>query len=253
MSYFGSKDYYFEVARGNVPGVSMVNKFGSNPDIDSGQTEDIWNTGGTRSYLSAASTLIVVSSSTNDDGSPAGTGAQTLTLEGLNGSGVQISETVTMDGTTNVTTSSSFLRLYRAYVATAGSGGTNAGTITVTTTTGGLTLCTIAAGLGQSQIGHFTIPASKTGYITRYMASLGPGGGAAGARSGIFRLLARESGTGSWRLRTEIAVRSDGTPGEVNFDRPLILPALTDVRWTGTSLDNNTIFYIQYSIVLVDD
>ena len=44
-----SPDYYLEIAKGNVPGNSVVNKFGHNPLADAGTTgatpQDVWGGG----------------------------------------------------------------------------------------------------------------------------------------------------------------------------------------------------------------
>lgn len=39
-------DYYLEVSRGNVEGVSHINKFGVNKDIGKNTREDVWDGGG---------------------------------------------------------------------------------------------------------------------------------------------------------------------------------------------------------------
>jgi len=70
MTYFGSREFFLEVAKGNVAGHSIVNKFGRSPDID---TADGFSTiyGGTKGVhagfnSTAAEPVEVFSSSAND-------------------------------------------------------------------------------------------------------------------------------------------------------------------------------------------
>jgi hypothetical protein len=56
-----------------------------------------------------------------------------------------------------------FIRLFRARVATAGSGGVNAGTITCTI--GGNTMAQIPANAGQTLQAIYTVPAGKRAYL----------------------------------------------------------------------------------------
>lgn len=104
---------------------------GINTDVDAG-TETIFPGGGLWLPPTAARVHAIVSTSTDDDGSPAGTGARTVRVTGFTAAGVTSSETVTMDGTTPVNTSGSYLHITEIQVLTVGSGGTNAGIITAT-------------------------------------------------------------------------------------------------------------------------
>ena len=83
MSYTPSSDFGLQIARGLISNMLPINKFGRNADIDVG-TEDIWGAGGTWVEPTAATTVAVVSSSASD--ASAGTGARTITVNGLNGS-----------------------------------------------------------------------------------------------------------------------------------------------------------------------
>lgn len=250
-----SRDFYFEVARGNVSGHTAVQKFGRNNDIDTAAAEDIWAGGGTRAYLSSAETMDIASASTNDDGSPAGTGAQSVIIEGLDSSYEEISETVTMNGTTAVTTTNSYLRVHRLYVHDVGSVETNDGDITCdpTTSGSGSRQALVAAGDGQTLIGHYTVPANKTAYMVGGQISVAPSAGSTGVKQASVRLFQRPEGK-AWRLQADFGARSDGTSiaPDVVFTVPASFAAKTDLKWTGTAENNNTSVYVQYNLVLVD-
>ena len=73
-------DFYLSVARGDVQAIGAINKFGMNPDIDSGGGfEAIWNGGNdyTGHNATAAETLEIFSSSAADVGSLVATGTAT--------------------------------------------------------------------------------------------------------------------------------------------------------------------------------
>lgn len=78
---------------------------------------------------SVASALGLASTSTDD--ASGGTGARTVRVVGLNASYDLATEDVTLNGTTKVTTSSTFIAINGLYVLTAGSGGANAGHVYV--------------------------------------------------------------------------------------------------------------------------
>lgn len=82
---------------------------------------------GTLSYPSVASALGIASTSASD--ASGGTGARTVRLTGLDASYDVVTEDVTLNGQTRVTTSAQFIAINGAYVLTAGSGGANAGAI----------------------------------------------------------------------------------------------------------------------------
>jgi len=161
--------FNLQVSRGQITFHERTCPFGFNDAVGT-SPETIWTAGATYTFPSTATALTVVSSSTDDDGSPVGTGARTVTIVGLDANYAEVSETVTMNGTTNVTTTQTFLRVNEAYVATCGSTGSNVGAITITNTTP-TTLAVIVATAGITQQCIYTVPAGKTAFITRYMLS----------------------------------------------------------------------------------
>lgn len=143
-------NYVYEAALGRRQGATTWNKFGYNADVDIG-TEVIAAFGGSFSPLTTASTLTIVSSSTDDDGSPAGTGANSIVIYGIDANRKSQTEVVTLNGTTNVVTATTWLGVNRAAIYLAGSTLTNVGNITITATTGGTVQAYLPAGEGTTQ------------------------------------------------------------------------------------------------------
>lgn len=129
--------------------------------------EDLCGTSGAHAgFATSAEVVTVVSSSAND--ASAGTGARTVKITGLNSSWEEQSETITLNGTTSVDSTNTYLRVYGFEVLTAGSGGVTAGAITIAqkVTTANIFLV-IAAGLNKEYSSQYTIPKGKTGYVVQ--------------------------------------------------------------------------------------
>lgn len=162
------------IAEGKISGYSIVNKFGLNSDIDSGTVpEDVWEGGGVYTgWATGAETVTVLSSSAND--TSAGTGARTIRITGLDANYAEQSETITLNGTTPVATTNTYIRVHTARVVSAGSGGSNAGTITVRqTTTSANIFLSLQIGRNQSNCSAYTAPAGKTAYMRKLHVACG--------------------------------------------------------------------------------
>lgn len=153
-----------DVAQSLVANQTAFRKFGASSVVGTAETPISYT--GTIWQPTAATTVEAISASAND--TAAGSGAQTITIVGLNASFVEVTETLTMAGTSATAASSnSYIRLYRAYVASTGTyAGTNQGIITIRVVSAGATIIQIAAGLGQTQTTFYTVPAGKTLYIS---------------------------------------------------------------------------------------
>lgn len=217
----------FNLQDGTAAPAAAVQKFGRNADIDTGTVpEDIWDGGGAYSGfdLLSAQPIEVLSSDPADTG--AGTGARTLEVQGLDGDLMQQSETVTLSGATPVALASSYQRIFRAKVITAGSAGTNIGALTIRTTaaaTPALTsMAVILASIGQTLMALYTTAADQTLYTHRFYASCGrtgspqyavltlqvrPPGGAWNTRS-VFDVLTQASSLFELRPRSASAIQA---------------------------------------------
>lgn len=169
INNMSTQDYFIEVAQGNISGASPLNKFGENVDIDtSSDPEDIWDVGGLWVAPTDARTHDIVSTSAND--TSAGTGARTVFIQGLDSNWDLQSETITMNGTSNVATANTYRRIFRMFVQTAGSGGVNAGDISATAQTDSTVTAQINQDNGQTQMAIYTTPRNTTLYIYDYSA-----------------------------------------------------------------------------------
>lgn len=244
MSYVPTTPFELRVAQGLVGGVTAVNKFGGNPDVDIG-TEDIWGVGGLY-VLPTPGVVSVVSSSADDDGAPVGIGARTLTISGLNGTTyLEQTETITLNGVGAVTTSASFAIVHRMIVATAGSSGTNVGTLTATI--GGTTVGNVSIGKGQTQLCIYMIPAGKTGYLTKYCAFMDK---SATANVDV-ELFATPFG-GALNLKGTIMLQGSGaTTSCREYTIPLTFTEKTLLRLRATSDTNNVDVVGAFDLYLV--
>ena len=151
---------------------SYTNKFGYNAEIKA-VTETIWTTGGVYAYPAAAAVMEIVSGDALD-GTGAATGALTATVYGQDASFNPIQTTVTLNGLTPVVmTGYNFYRVYRVIVNTAGSGGVNAGILTVRPSGGGTTYTAVAIGTNQTEQAFYTIPAGHVGIVSRIWTDVG--------------------------------------------------------------------------------
>ena len=236
--------FYLEVAKGNISGYSNVNKFGYNSSIGSGSFEVIWETGGQYPYQSSAVTVDVVSDDANDD--VAGTGARTLRIQGLDGSYNLAEETVDMDGTTTVTTTQTFLRVFRMSVETAGTSGNNEGDITVTYTGGSDVAATITAGNGQTLMAVYTIPAGYTGYLLSMNISSGKD------QEMDFKFIQRDNSVANAAFQTKqfLDVRGDQTT--VIFNAINVIPQKSDIYVSGKASSTSSAS-ASFDLLLVQD
>jgi hypothetical protein len=134
---------------------------------------DLWGAGGIRSLPSASSTVRAVSTSTLD--APASSGAHTVEVVGWGDAWELLTELVELNGTTQVSSSNKFHRIIYARVASVGSNGANAGTITLSISL--KTMATIMIGDNASLHSHFTVPPGHLGYVYGWRFSAAKGGG----------------------------------------------------------------------------
>ncbi len=250
-----SQDFYLEVQKGNIPGHSIVHKFGRNTAVANATWEGVHPLSGLFVFLSAATTMRVKAGGNSAD-TAAGVGAQVITLEGLDGVGEAITENLILDGATaSVATSLTFLRVNRIYTADgrAGSyGGVNTGTIVVEDAAGANDMIEIEAEEGQSQYCAYSIPAGKTGYLMEIRVQ------ADSQKPADFRVFTKESILDNLTPfgATRVKMHFDGVVGqetEQGSSPLLILPELTDIWVEAEGDGQQTEVSADMEILLVDN
>lgn len=245
-------DPTLSIAGGLVPGVTLVNKFGLNPDIDTGTVpEDVWGGGGVYTGFPdiAPEFINVFSSSAND--TLLGTGARTVLVTGL-GENWQIqTETIALNGITPSASTLKFRRVHTMRTLTAGSGGVNAGDITVRyETTTSVVFLVMVAGRNQTNNVSFTIPDGYTGYLTKVHGVIRLPGTATDNASG--NLWIREFGE-VFRSRRPFIIRTEA-PWVDEIYGGIRLPAKSDitVRITNVAASNTEVI-AALDIVLIQN
>ena len=150
-----------QVSRGQITWHEPLNLFGNTTALGSTAFGPLWEgltgSGGAYAYPASAVIMTIASSSASDT-------AVTIRINGLGADFVLQTEDVALNGTSNVLTTKSFLRI-NSMQTIAGNAVGN-----VTAINGGVTYAKINAGNGNTQMSIYTVPAGYTFYQTYYQA-----------------------------------------------------------------------------------
>jgi hypothetical protein len=220
---------------------------GYNPDHDSASEETITNAGGSwlDAPLTSAETVDLVSDDAAD--ALAGTGARSVKITGLSGSYAAQTETVNLNGTGTVASTSSFIVVYRIEVTAVGSGATNAGTITAQSTTSAKVFAAISPSRGRSAAAVWCVREGATGMIHHWESDLHAAG--ATKYAGL-RLEAYDTQNApTWTTLDYMSVREEHGTNHHDLHVPLVIPERTLLRVQGDASADNCIITSQFSIV----
>ena len=236
-----------QVSRNQIQGHSDVIVFGYNPDLD--QTEEsIWPNGGTVPHPTAESVLKISSTSASDTSD--GTGARTVFIEGLDGDFNVVSETVILNGQTEVNTVNLYLYVNTFYVATVGSGGANAGDVnagtgTVTTGVPAVLYDMIATGFNQRTTAHYCVPAGYTGYMVKGVITAGQATGSTAVTAFL-----KQHGTDDILRVGAVSAINNGSVA-YDFDPPYTIPEKNCIGASAIGAANNNSVSAFFNIVLI--
>lgn len=149
-----------------------VNKFGRNPDVDTGAQEDIVSYGGTKTYLSVADTLYISSSNAGD--------TVDIVASGLDADGNRQEVTQALNGQTKTEIGSgvTWLDVFRGWNANSTDLAGDVYIYADDTVTGGVpdtaskVLAKIDQTKQQTHIAAYIIPSGYTGYLLGWYASM---------------------------------------------------------------------------------
>ena len=217
-TFLNSEDFGLKVARGKERNAYHVNKFGFNNSVGTGF--EIVSDLGTNFLPESAAVVSLVSDDANDaDGD---TGARTVKIEGVDENYNLVDDTVTMNGTSAVTTTQTFFRVFRMSVLTAGSSSINEGEITASHS--GTPIAAIHADNGgQTLMAVYTIPVGYKGYLTMFQGSVDKN------QEVIFEMRIKNS-VADAAFQNKGVWGTFGSPVTYEYKFPLEIPQKTDIE-----------------------
>lgn len=253
------KSYLIEVSKGNIPGASLVHKFGRTDGAGTGFAPvSVGNVYQTPQV--AGRTTLRVKSGGNANDTAAGTGAREVSLQGLDQTGALVTETLATAGASaSSVTTTTFIRLFRFYVSESGTyasavAGSHSSDIVIENGTGGTDWGTIdSTGFARSQteIGVYTVPLGKTAYILDYTLT------SDGNKTFDFLFFKRESILDAaapyeaMRLQFEGVGIQGGTSQD--FPDPIKFNELTDVGFMVKVPSGTADITVTFNILLIDN
>lgn len=237
------------------------NKYGRSTNVDDGVDTDIWDGANATDDIdlwvapTAARVHNIASSSAND--TSAGTGARTIRIWGLQTwSSEESSEDITMNGTSNVATSNSYVIIHRMKVLTCGSSGPNVGQIEATAVTDATITAIIIAGKGQTFMAVYGVPDTQDLYIPCLSFSVLRANLGTGERHIDMRLLANEFPDDQTDVYIEKESWGCGTrgsnPTHIPFDPFYKIEGPCIVKMQAAASDNNCDVSASFGIILRD-
>jgi len=226
-----------QIARGLVRGASGLHKFGAVPAMSQSATGTIWDINDTVypwSSFATASVLTAQTVNSSDNG-------KVLTLVGLDSNYNAITDTITLSNTVTRATTKTFLRVFRGYIST---GSNNVGAIDVRISS--TTVLHINAGLAQTLMCVYTVPAGKTLYLTQGVCTAQSGA------DGTGNFFVRFFGETAFRIQHTFEVSGSGGEYEYTFSTPFGIPEKSDIDVRLTTRSNNGRYTAAFDGILFD-
>jgi len=249
MSYLANRDFYLEVSKGNIPGHSSINKFGNNPAVATSSTETVWD--GSNLYTFPTTADITHLRQAVDQATMRG---EDVEIQGLDTDYNLTVQTVTLDAantTTPVALGTALRRVFRMKVMSAV---VTTQLIELRNVGGGTTYAQITAGLNQTLMAIYTVPAGYTAFVDHYYASLNKASGG-GDPDVVIRMWNRDNTNGyAPQIKHIQGLDADGTSYfQHEFTPPLKVLEKTDIWLNAVNLSSTAAADVSagFDIILV--
>jgi len=255
MSYIINKEFLIEVEKSNIPGHSMIHKFGRNDAVSSGSWEHVSLTPfSTANFRTSPIAMRVKAGNAND--TAAGNGAREVTIQGIDSNFNEVSEAVATAGeSASANTSATFWRVHRAWVSAAGTyTAANTAAIVIEDSGGGADFMTIGVEEGQSQYTGWTTPINKTAYLLSLHISVD----SATNKEADVRIFTRENidDVSAPMSSKRLKLFFDGIEGGYRYypkGPEFIINAKADLWAEARGDTNNTQVSVDFELLVVDD
>jgi len=239
------------IANGQMLNTKHINKFGYNAGVPS-SWELIAVNSNNITYPTTAGVVSLVSTHADDDGTDLDNeGAFTVEVQGLDANYNEQSVTVTLTGQSAVTTTETFIRVFRMSVESCYD--EDGATGTITASIDGNVQATISPTYDNQTLQcNYTIPAGKTGYLIRMQATATKSN-----KTGMVGFFIKEfddidgSATTCWRVKQLVETYRDSV--EVDFPVPIVIPEKTDCELRAMNVEDNSLMSIggTYDLLVV--
>ena len=223
--------YFVEIAEGEVTGHTAFYCIGYNPTVGTSD-EDIWLGSTVYTFPTTAQQMRIFSSSPADN--ITGTGIRTVRVYYLDGSYNQHTEDITLRGNTFVNTvATNIFRVNGLRALTAGSNYKAVGLITLEGLTG-QDYRLIGIGYTRDRGGIFTVPASRTLYVTQVYVGVGGLDASNMARVTLRSNFIDDDGllTAGLMFQPYSEIVMPNGDIEPYFSIPIKFPATTDIKFS---------------------
>ena len=230
-----SEPFELQVARGQIPGHQFVHRMARVPEMSNNETGTLWDVNDTVYPWSAwdtAGTISVARASASDAG-------KNVIVVGLDTDYNTFTETITLTAASGNTSTNTFKRIESVRM-----NGTSVNVGAVTITKGAVVVAKVNAGVGQSLMGIYTVPAGYNAYLHQGVMTIQNGADATGT------FYYRVPGDRFVIGHTFEVASSEYTYG---FTCPLGLPEKSDIDVRATVRSNNAILTAAYDITLIQN
>ena len=245
-------EYGLACTLGLLKKTGKIDKFGFNSTITTASDpEDIWEGGGIYTYDPFGTAPIVSLASSS--------GSDTVDVEvtGLDIDGVEVKQTITLQGTTRVALTTALWRVYRmendGAVDLVGNVFCYTGTGTVPSIGDPEVRAIIVNGNNQTQMALLTIPANKVGFLFKGELGIQYSAGFLGGAEFLRASYKSRRLNKIFKIKKTVSLISDGTSiysDKRSFPDPV--PALTDLKLTADEVSADMGAWASFDLLIVD-